>query len=294
MQVEATIIVQIHQTDRPSPIGGGDSRQERRFLKITRSRIDQQGISRNLRHCCRAIRPFVEARPGIGHHTLVLLMGGRGHVGDDEVDQSVVVHVTVIRAHGGESRVRQHASGNVGKRSIPVVMVKGVRHAVVVGNVKIRPTVVIIVPPGCRMTAGVQSDARLVGDVQKCPVALIMEHIPSPPATGAFVRQHVRGDIHIEQPVAVVVAERRHHRGIDHVQAVGMGHLLEGAVALIDIEQIRSIITTDVDIQEAVVIHIGKGGAKLPNLRRVTLVPDAGLVRHVLELEVAEIAEKAA
>ena len=99
VQVEATIIVQIHQTDRPSPIGGGDSRQERRFLKITCSRIDQQGISRNLRHCCGAIRPFVEARSGIGHHTLVLLMGGGGHVGDDEIDQPVVVHVTVIRAH---------------------------------------------------------------------------------------------------------------------------------------------------------------------------------------------------
>src|SRR5271154_5551293 len=114
-------------------------------------------------------------------------MGGGGHVGDDEIVQPVVVHVTVIRAHGGERRVRQHASGNVGKRSIPVVVVKGVRHAVVVGNVKIRPTVAVVVPPGCRMTAGAQSDGRFVGDFKNRPAARVAEHIPPPPATGAFV-----------------------------------------------------------------------------------------------------------
>jgi hypothetical protein len=50
----------------------------------------------------------------------------------------------------------------------------------------------------------------------------------------------------------------------------------------------------DVDVQEAVVVDVDKGRPLLPHLRGVALVPHAGLVRHVLELPVAQVAEQAA
>jgi hypothetical protein len=37
--------------------------------------------------------------PGVGNVVLVLLVGRRGHVGDEEVDEPVVVHVAEVRAH---------------------------------------------------------------------------------------------------------------------------------------------------------------------------------------------------
>ena len=75
-------------------------------------------------------------------------MGGRGHVGDQEVDQPVVVHVAQVRAHRGKRGVRQDAVDDVGERAVAVVVVELVGNAVVVCDVKIGPAVVVVVPPG--------------------------------------------------------------------------------------------------------------------------------------------------
>ena len=39
------------------------------------------------------------AGPGVGHRVLVLLVGRRLHVGDEKVDQPVVVHVAEVGPH---------------------------------------------------------------------------------------------------------------------------------------------------------------------------------------------------
>ena len=83
----------------------------------------------------------------VGDRVLVPLVGGRGHVGDEEIDEAVVVHVARSAPIEENERVRQHAVDDVGERPVPVVVVELVGDAVVVGDVEVRPAVVVEVPP---------------------------------------------------------------------------------------------------------------------------------------------------
>ena len=231
---------------------------------------------------------------GVRHAALVLLVRGRRHVGDEEVDQAVVVHVAEIRAHRGERRVRHDLSLTVGEGAVAVVVVELVGRAEVVGHVEIGPAVVVVVPPRGGMTAGFAGDAGAVGHVREGAVAVVVKQITALPVGCRPRCQQVGRDVDIEPAVAIVVAERRHDRGILHGQAVGVGLLLEGAVALVDVEQIRRVEPADIDVEQPVVVHVDERRALFPDLGRLALVADAGLLRHVLELAVAEVAKQPA
>jgi len=97
--------------------------------------------------------------------------------------------------------------------------------------------------------------------------------------------EQIGGDVDIEPAVAVVVAKRRHDGRILHVEPVGVGHLLERPVPLVDIEQIRGVVPADIDIQPAIVVHVDKRNSMLPDAGLGALVADPRLFRHIFELK---------
>src|SRR5664280_3721365 len=93
----------------------------------------------------------------------------------------------------------------------------------------------------------------------------------------------------VEPAVAVVIEKDRHAAGVLDVEPVSMGHLLEGAIALVDIKQIGRVEPADVDIQQPVVVHVDKRRALLPDQGRRALVADPGPVGYILEFPVPEL-----
>ena len=151
----------------------------------------------------------------------------------------------------------------------------------------------------------------LVGDFLERAVAAVVEEVVGLAVGVLDGVEHVGDHVDIEPAVAVVVAEGADDAALDQGEAAGGGLLLEGAVALVDEEPVRGAETTDVEIEAAVVVHVGEGRALLPVLRRIgervvaaadeSLHPaaggaagQAGAIGDVLELPVAEIAEEAA
>src|SRR6185312_15877748 len=108
--------------------------------------------------------------------------------------------------------------------------------------------IVVIVPPRRGVALGFAGDAGRIGYICERAVAIVVEKITPLTAWMFGGIEDVGRDIDIEPAVAVVVAERSHHAGILDVETVGVTHLLEGTVALVDIEQIRGIEPADVNI----------------------------------------------
>src|SRR5664279_5148799 len=106
--------------------------------------------------------------------------------------------------------------------------------------------------------------------------------------------QYIGHNENIEPAIPVIVAKGRHDGRILYVQSVGMGHFLEGPVALVDVEEIRRIPPTDIDVQQTVVVDVDEGRSLLPDRRVRPVITDSGLLCDVLELEVAEIAKEPA
>ena len=73
-----------------------------------------------------------------------------------------------------------------------------------------------------------------------------------------------------------------------------MGHLFEGPVALVDIEEVGGVEPANIDIQPPVVVHVDEGGPLLPDQRGRPVIPHSSLVRDVREFPAAEIAKKPA
>ena len=98
-------------------------------------------------------------------------------------------------------------------------------------------------------------------------------------------------EVHIQIPVTVVVEEHSLRRKAGMDETILFGPVGEGAVAVVDVEDVPSVHvevvdTRDIDVELSVAIHIGHRDARLPSLR----VGDASLVGDVLELIVALVA----
>src|ERR1035438_5843866 len=124
-------------------------------------------------------------------------MAGRGHVRYEKVDQSIVVYVAQIGPHRRERSMGQVLSRRVGKGAVPVILVKLIRDAVIVGHIKVRPAVVIIVPPRRGVAPGFTLDARAFGDVGEGAVAVVVKQVTAPPLWTGGLAQQVGRDINV-------------------------------------------------------------------------------------------------
>src|SRR5690606_14301998 len=77
-------------------------------------------------------------------------------------------------------------------------------------------------------------------------------------------------------------------------EAGGRGHFGEGAVTIVVIQAVGGAEPAEVEIEPAVVVHIGEGGTLFPDSGVGPGVAHAGTVGDVLEPEVAEVAEEPA
>ena len=230
---------------------------------------------------------------GVGHAALVLGVRAGRHVGDEQVDAPVVVHVAEVGAHRIVGQPGHGLAGRLRERAIAIVVIEAVGSGVVVGNVEIGPAVIVVIPPRGRVREALAADAGLIRHVGERAIAVVVEKVAALAVGMLAGIQHVRGDVHIEPAVAVVVAEGAHARGIDHGQPARRSLLLERPVALVDEKQIGRVETADIDIQQTVVVHVGEGHALLPRLHAIARgATYAGPLAHVLELPVAEIVKE--
>ena len=258
------------------------------------SGIKEQRAALVLRRNLRIPDVLLCAAARIGHAALVLLVRGCGHVGDQKVDQPVIVHVSQIRAHRGIGRVRHHLIEDIGEGTIPIVAIELVGWCEIAAYIQVGPAVVIEIPPGGGVSLSLTGNPGPLGHVGEGAIAIVVKEV-IPLALRMIHRvQYISHNENIEPAIPVIVAKGRHDGRILYVQSVGMGHFLEGPVALVDVEEIWGVPPADIDVQQAVVVHVDEGRSLLPDHRVRPVIPDSGLLRHILELEVAEISEEPA
>ena len=144
------------------------------------------------------------------------------------------------------------------------------------------------------MALGFTSDASAIGYIGERTIAIVVEEV-IPLAMGMpHGIEQVRLDIDVEPAVAIVVAERRHDTRVVDVEPIGMGHFLEGPVALVDVEEIGGIEPTDIDVQQSVIVHVDKRRPFFPYSSRPSLVADSGSVGHILKFPATKVAKQPA
>ena len=103
---------------------------------------------------------------------------------------------------------------------------------------------------------GLAGNARPRRDVGEGAIAVVVEEVVPLAVRVLGAVEDVRLDEDVEPAVAVVVAEGGHGAGVRHIEAVGVRHLLERAVALVDVEEVRRVEPADIDVQETVIVEV--------------------------------------
>ena len=137
------------------------------------------------------------------------------------------------------------------------------------------------------MTLRFAEDASLVGRVGERTVAVVVVEVVALAVGPALRVEDVGLDVDVEPAVAIVITERRHVARVVQREAAGGRLLGEGAVALVDIEEIGRTEAADVEVEPPVVVHVGEGRTLFPRAQRAG---HAGFFRHILELEPAQVA----
>src|SRR5262249_5452207 len=105
-------------------------------------------------------------------------------------------------------------------------------------------------------------------------------------AEGVFVvlgPPAVAADVEVKAAVTVVVEERRTRRPETANGPATLGHVAKGTVTVIQVQGVSAEVR-EVEVRPPVVVHVADRGAVAK-----TVVADAGLLRHVLEPERAEV-----
>ena len=264
MEVFPSVVVEVLKADGPGPVGGVESGPAGGFGEGAESGVEQQGVAHVLGRDAGGGAGGEDVVAGGGKTAAVALAGGGGHVGEQKVEVAVVVNVSEVGAHGGVWRVRDDGVGDVGKGAVAVVAVEVVGAGEVVGDEEIGPEVAIEVYPGGGVAEGRAGDAGFFGDFGEAPAAEVAEQaIRAAGRLGAV--EQVGEDEDIEPAVAVVVGEGSDDAAVYSGEATRFCLFLEGAVALVDVEEIGGGVAADVEIEMTVVVDVGEDGALAPD-----------------------------
>ena len=176
-KVEPAVIVQVFKARPPRPVGGGEAGEIHGFEAATGSGVEEERTVLVLRRHLGipVVLPGAAAR--IGHAALVLFMRGRGHVGDQEIDEPVIVHIAQIRAHRGVGRVRHHLVEDIGEGTVAVVVVELVGRCEIAAHVEVGPAVVVVIPPDSGVPLPFPEDSRPFGYIRKRAVAVVVKQV---------------------------------------------------------------------------------------------------------------------
>src|SRR5690606_20808116 len=102
----------------------------------------------------------LKLRTGAGsrHAALLTDVARCGHVGDEKIEQAVVVDVAEVGAHRIVRLVWYDVMDDVGERAVSVISIQPVRSGKVVCDVDVRPAVVVEVPPGRGVSGALAGD----------------------------------------------------------------------------------------------------------------------------------------
>ena len=112
-------------------------------------------------------KPCIAVRPRhVPHLHFFIVVSATRHVGSKKIHPTVVVHIGKVSPHRKPRRMRKRSTGHIGKRHDavgvrPIVCPKPVRPVKIVGNIEIRPPVLIPVPPRRRKTVMVAAHTGL-------------------------------------------------------------------------------------------------------------------------------------
>src|SRR5690606_17922957 len=104
-----------------------------------------------------------------------------------------------------------------------------------------------------------------------------------------IVIAQIGDQVEIEPAIPVIVREHGHAAGVAHPEAAPLRLLNERAIPAIDVEPVRRAEPADVQIEVAVIVDIGKGGALPP---RAGFSRESGSFGDILEAPVPEIAKE--
>ena len=323
--IDTAVVVEVGQLDGPRPVRPGQAAEEGRLHEARRAGVEEEVVAHDL------ARPSVLEKPApvahVAHGDLGLVMGRRGHVGNEQIQQPVVVQVGAVRPHRRPTRVRHRLLDHVGERAVAVVVIKMLRIGEVVGHVEVHPAVAVVIPPRRREAVAFFRDPGALADIGIMARAVIPEK-PIRTATGVhgpvrrphpaqiviflergeYLRAAVthddgsfRGsatgpvvsvgyDKQVEIAVPVMVGKRRHERGVDHRQPPRLRLVGEtDACAVVDEKLVGRVVVANVQVQIAVAVEIDRRRAGTPRIAPV----NPGLLGHVLKAEIGFLEKQA-
>ena len=237
---------------------------------------------------------------------------GRGHhVHLEDVGPSVVVEIRGTDAHARKARVPEPLRGPVGERAIPVVDIEDIVRGDVVRDIDVGPAIPIDVRyDDAEPIADVPQDPRFLRDIRERPVAIIaIELVVAARGLSARARRmhrdlasrEILGRVveqkQVQVTVPVVIEEDRVGRKSRVRDAVSRRLLGEGAIAVIDEQQVGPLRRLgpfgsghgDVDVHVSVVVDVDHGRPGGPAMRG-----DARVRRDILEPHAALVQIEAA
>ncbi len=303
VDVLAAVQIEVGDQGAPTPVGSRHAGQLSHLAERAVAVVPVQHVAHEL-VVVAVLQLVLVARPVLeGGGRLQSAVAGGQHVGDVDVQPPVVVHVGHVQPHRGEADGGHLPLERLGEGPVPIVEIEVVALEEVVGDVDVGPPVAVHVshrhPQPERDLAPV--DPRFVAHVHEPVAEIAIELVAAPlvplvtdvPQAEAGHRPgRVVDQIEVQVPVAIVVEERRVGRVSLVREAVGLRPLLEhgdpvGIESLVQVQLVGpprpgcAAGVADVEVQEAVAVHVREGGAGRPR----PLAADAGLVRHVAEPE---------
>jgi len=261
--VLAAVVVEIGNARGPSPAAGRQAGQVGGLLKVVGAGVEKDGVPRVLRHDFGGAFHLPEPATDLFHAGHVALARAIAHVGNDDVDPTVVVQVAGIGAHREVGDMGKALAHDVNERAVTLVEVKPVGRFEIVGDIKVGPAIMVGVDPDRGVTLRQAPDSGLFRDVGERAIAVVVEQIIAASERTLREIEDIGHEIAVQKTVAVVIGKGGHDRCILHVEAVFVGAFGEGAVAVVDEEQIRGVVPAEVDIRPAVLVDIHHGRANL-------------------------------
>ncbi len=297
-EILVAAVVEVGKQGAPAPVRGVDAGQIPDIAKAPAPPVQLKGVASKLRMVPKAPLEAVRVVP-FGHHRRledVLPLGL--HVQRRQVHKAIIVDVGCIHAHREVGGVAHRLANNFRERAVAVVAVEKVVLVKVVAHVDVEAAVAIDVTHGQAQAIARRSavDAGLLAHVGKGTAVVAKEAVarlgmavlPLPDAAEAVLRMDgVVEQVHVEVAVPREIKERG-LRGIPFMRKPKLrGSVREGAIAIVDIEDVSAVEVQmvdgrDVEVEVAVPIHIGHRSAAGPPRRPF----HSGPLGDILELVV--------
>ena len=305
--VEEAVVIEVEEFGGPGPVGVGEVGEVGGFEEERGVGIEEEGVAHHLAGFGGGHEEAVFAH--FAHGDFGAVVGGAGHVADEEVGEAVVVEVAKIGAHAEPGGVGEGGFDNVGEGAVAVVLVEGVGFFEVVCGEEVGVAVSVVVPPEAGVGDAEVGDAGGLGDVGECGAVVAEEVVAATDVTeggfavvagdnavvfaegflddpliafffdgwfggatgGVFVL--VGGEVEVEVAIEVVVSEGGLEGGVDEVEAVLFGAFFEagfvGRFGEVDEELVGGVVVGDEEVEVAVAVDIGESGAGGPGVFEV-------------------------